>query len=73
MPDNLVASDTGGRIVRIVTPVGCRVEPGDAIMGGDGGVVDVTLEAPVAGRVKTLFLAVDEMLPEAAMVAVIES
>ncbi len=73
MADNLVACDVAGRIARIAAPVGHIVSAGDAILVVDASGFDVIVDAPVAGRIKHHFFAADEMLPEAAVVAVIET
>lgn len=72
MPDNLVACDVGGWIAR-AAQVGQRVSAGDSLLVVRTGEGDVTLDAPVAGRVTRMFFDADEMLPEAAVVAVIEN
>lgn len=73
MTDNLVACATAGRIKHVATAVGARVEAGDAILIVDAAGDQIVLDAPVAGRIKDLFFGADETLPEAAIVAVIET
>ena len=70
MPDNLIACDVGGQIAKAAS-VGQRVDIGDPLLVVRTGDSDVVLDAPVAGLVKSMFFARDEMLPEAAVVAVI--
>lgn len=72
MPENLVACDVGGWIAKAVR-VGQHVETGDPLLVVRTRTADVILDAPVAGRVTRVFFAADEMLPEAAVVAVIEN
>ena len=72
MSDNLIACDVGGWIAKTAA-VGQRVDVGDPLLVVRTGDSDVVLDAPIAGRVKTMFFARDEMLPEAAVVAVIEA
>lgn len=72
MSENLVACDVGGWIAK-AAQVGQRVDAGDPLLVVRTGEGDVTLDAPVAGRVTRLFFEADDMLPEAAVVAVIEN
>lgn len=72
MAENLVACDVGGCIAKAAS-VGQRVDAGDELLVVRTGGGDVTLDAPVSGRVTRVFFDADEMLPEAAVVAVIES
>ena len=73
MSDNLVACETAGRIADIPAPVGQIVRAGDPILVVDAGETRVVIDAPVAGRIKRQFYAIDDALPEAAIVALIET
>lgn len=72
MPENLVACDVGGSVAK-AAQVGQCVVAGDPLLVVRTGESDVTLDAPVSGRVTRVFFAADEMLPEAAVVAIIET
>ena len=72
MSDNLIACDVGGRIMKAVE-IGHRVEVGDALLVVRTDGPEITLDAPVSGRVKSMFFTQDDTLPEAAVVAIIES
>ena len=73
MSDNLVACETAGRIAAIPASVGQIVRAGDPILVVDAEGTRVVVDAPVAGRIKRQFFAIDDTLPEAAVVALIES
>ena len=73
MADNLVACDAAGRIARIAAPVGQTVNAGDPILVVDASGAQLIVDAPIAGRIKHLFFAAEDTLPEAAVVAVIET
>ena len=72
MPDNLVACDVGGWIAKAAR-VGQRVDAGDPLLVVRTGEGQIVLDAPVAGRVTRVFFDADDMLPEAAVVAIIET
>lgn len=72
MSDNLVACDVGGWIAE-AAKVGQRVDAGEQLLVVRTSQGDVVLDAPVAGRVKRVFFDTNDMLPEAAVVAVIET
>lgn len=71
MSDNLIACDVGGRITKAVD-VGQRVEVGDPLLVVRTAGPEITLDAPVSGRVMSMFFTRDDTLPETAVVAIIE-
>jgi biotin carboxyl carrier protein len=73
MAENSVACEVAGRVIRIEVPVGERVEAGEAILVVEAMKMEIPVDAPVSGTVKKLFFAQDETVPEAAIVAIIES
>ena len=72
MPENLVACDVGGWVATAAR-IGENVKAGDPLLVIRTAEGDVVLDAPVAGRVARVFFDADDMLPEAAVVAIIET
>jgi biotin carboxyl carrier protein len=73
MAETSVACEVAGRVIRVETAVGQRVEAGDPILFVEAMKMEIPVDAPVSGTIKTLLFAPDDTVAEAAIVAIIET
>jgi biotin carboxyl carrier protein len=73
MPDIRVITEVAGRICLLPIEAGARVGDGDDIAFVESMKMEIPVAAPAAGKVKSILVALDEVVAEGQAVAVIET
>jgi biotin carboxyl carrier protein len=73
MPDISVVTEVAGRICALPLEAGAVVGDGDEVAFVEAMKMEIPVAAPAAGTLKTLLVAIDEMVAEGQIVAIIET
>jgi biotin carboxyl carrier protein len=72
MPDISVVTEVAGRVCALPLQAGAVVGDGDEIAFVEAMKMEIPIASPAAGTLKTLLIAIDEMVAEGQIVAIIE-
>ena len=73
MAEIKIKTDVAGRVCAIAAAVGATVGDGDEIVFVEAMKMEIPVNATAAGTIKTILVAIDEVVAEGAVVAVLES
>lgn len=73
MPDISVVTEVAGRVCALPFEAGAVVGDGDEVAFVEAMKMEIPVASPAAGTLKTLLVAVDEMVAEGQIVAIIET
>ena len=73
MPDIRVVTEVAGRVCALPLEAGAVVGDGDEVAFVEAMKMEIPVAAPAAGTLKTLLVAIDEMVAEGQIVAIIET
>jgi biotin carboxyl carrier protein len=73
MPDISVVTEVAGRVCALPLEAGAVVGDGDEVAFVEAMKMEIPVAAPAAGTLKTLLVAIDEMVAEGQIVAIIET
>jgi acetyl-CoA carboxylase biotin carboxyl carrier protein len=73
MAEVKIKTEVSGRVCSIASTVGGSVGDGDDIVMVEAMKMEIPVTATAAGKVKSILVAIDDMLTEGQVVAVIET
>ncbi len=73
MPDIKVITEVAGRICALPIEAGTSVGDGDDIAFVESMKMEIPVAAPAAGKVKSILVALDDVVAEGQAVAIIET
>jgi biotin carboxyl carrier protein len=73
MPDIRVITEVAGRICLLPIEAGASVGDGDDIAFVESMKMEIPVAAPAAGKVKSILVALDDVVAEGQAVAIIET
>jgi biotin carboxyl carrier protein len=73
MPDIRVVTEVAGRVCGLPVAAGADVGNGDDIAFVEAMKMEIPVAAPAAGKLKSLLVAIDDVVAEGQAVAVIET
>jgi biotin carboxyl carrier protein len=73
MPDIRVVTEVAGRVCGLPVAAGADVGDGDDIAFIEAMKMEIPVASPAAGKLKSLLVAIDEVVAEGQAVAVIET
>lgn len=73
MPDIRVITEVAGRVCALPVSAGTNVGDGDDIAFVEAMKMEIPVASPAAGKVKSILVAVDDIVTEGQAVAIIET
>jgi biotin carboxyl carrier protein len=73
MPDIRVVTEVAGRVCGLPVAAGADVGDGDDIAFVEAMKMEIPVASPAAGKLKSLLVAIDEVVAEGQAIAVIET
>lgn len=73
MPDIRVVTEVAGRVCALPVDTGASVGDGDDIAFVESMKMEIPVAAPAAGKVKSILVAIDDVIAEGQAVAIIET
>jgi biotin carboxyl carrier protein len=73
MPDIRVITEVAGRVCGLPVAAGADVGDGDDIAFVEAMKMEIPVAAPAAGKLKSLLVAIDDVVAEGQAIAVIET
>ena len=73
MPDIRVVTEVAGRVCALPLEAGAAVVDGDEVAFVEAMKMEIPVASPAAGTLKTVLVAIDEMVAEGQIVAIIET
>jgi len=73
MPDISVVTEVAGRVCALPLEAGASVGDGDELAFVEAMKMEIPVASPAAGKLKSLLVAIDEMVAEGQIVAIIET
>jgi biotin carboxyl carrier protein len=73
MPDIRVVTEVAGRVCALPVAAGANVSDGDDIAFVESMKMEIPVAAPAAGNVKSILVAIDDVVAEGQALAIIET
>jgi len=73
MPDIKIVTEVAGRVCALPLEAGASVDDGDEIAFVEAMKMEIPVAAPAAGRLKSILVAVDDVVAEGQVLAIIET
>ncbi len=73
MPDIRVVTEVAGRVCALTVEAGASVGDGDDIAFVESMKMEIPVASPAAGKVKSILVAIDDLIAEGQAVAIIET
>ncbi len=73
MPDIRAVTEVAGRVCALTVEAGASVGDGDDIAFVESMKMEIPVASPTAGRVKSILVAIDDVIAEGQAVAIIET
>jgi biotin carboxyl carrier protein len=73
MPDIRVVTEVAGRVCALTVETGASIGDGDDIAFVESMKMEIPVAAPAAGKVKSILVAIDDVIAEGQAVAIIET
>ncbi len=73
MPDIRVVTEVAGRVCNLPVQPGASVGDGDDIAFVEAMKMEIPVAAPAAGKLKSLLVAIDDVVAEGQAIAIIET
>ena len=73
MPDIRVVTEVAGRVCALPVEAGASVGDGDDIAFVESMKMEIPIASPAAGKVKSILVALDDVVAEGQAVAIIET
>ena len=73
MPDIKVVTEVAGRVCSLPLEAGADVGHGDDIAFVEAMKMEIPVAAPAAGKLKSLLVAIDDVVAEGQIVAIVET
>jgi biotin carboxyl carrier protein len=73
MPDISVVTEVAGRVCALPLEAGSAVGDGEDIAFVEAMKMEIPVASPAAGKLKTLLVAIDDLVAEGQIVAIVET
>jgi len=73
MPDISVVTEVAGRVCALPLEAGASVGDGEDIAFVEAMKMEIPVASPAAGKLKTLLVAIDDLVAEGQIVAIVET
>ena len=73
MPDIRVVTEVAGRVCALPVETGARIGDGDDIALVEAMKMEIPVASPAAGKVKSILVALDDVVAEGQVVAILET
>ena len=73
MPDIRVVTEVAGRVCALSVETGASISDGDDIALVESMKMEIPVAAPAAGKLKSILVAIDDVVAEGQAVAIIET
>ena len=73
MPDIRVVTEVAGRVCALSVETGASIGDGDDIAFVESMKMEIPVASPAAGKVKSILVAIDDVVAEGQVVAIIET
>ena len=73
MPDIKIITEIAGRVCALPVEIGGRVGDGDDIAFVEAMKMEIPVSSPAAGMLKSLLIAVDDVVAEGQVIAIVET
>jgi biotin carboxyl carrier protein len=73
MPDIRVVTEVAGRVCALAVETGANVGDGDDVAIVESMKMEIPVASPAAGKVKSILVAIDDVVAEGQAVAIIET
>jgi biotin carboxyl carrier protein len=73
MPDIRVVTEVAGRVCALPVETGASIGDGDDIAFVESMKMEIPVASPAAGKVKSILVAIDDVVAEGQAVAIIET
>jgi len=73
MPDVRIVTEVAGRVCALPIEAGTRVGDGDEIAFVEAMKMEIPVASPAAGKLKSILVAIDDVVAEGQVVAIIET
>ena len=73
MPDIKVVTEVAGRVCALPVEVGVSIGDGDDIAFVEAMKMEIPVASPAAGKIKTILVAVDDIVAEGQVIAIVET
>ena len=73
MPDIKIVTEVAGRVCALPLTVGASVGDGDDVAFVEAMKMEIPVASPAAGKVKSILVALDDIVAEGQAVAIIET
>ena len=73
MPDIRVVTEVAGRVCGLPVAAGAEIGDGDDIAFVEAMKMEIPVASPAAGKLKSLLVAIDDVVAEGQVVAIVET
>ena len=73
MPDIRVVTEVAGRICAVPVQLGASVGDGDEIVFVEAMKMEIPVASPAAGKLKSILVAIDDVVAEGQVIAILET
>jgi biotin carboxyl carrier protein len=73
MPDIRVVTEVAGRVCALPVEAGASISDGDDVAFVESMKMEIPVAAPAAGKLKSILVAIDDVVAEGQAVAIIET
>ena len=73
MPDIKIITEVAGRVCALPLELGANVGDGDDVAFVEAMKMEIPVAAPAAGKLKSILVAIDDLVAEGQVVAIIET
>ena len=73
MPDIKIITEVAGRFCALPLELGARVSDGDDVAVVEAMKMEIPVAAPAAGKLKSILVAIDDVVAEGQVLAIIET
>jgi biotin carboxyl carrier protein len=73
MPEIKITSDVAGRICTLPLDIGATVGAGDEVAFVEAMKMEIPVASPVAARIKSILVAIDDVVAEGQLLVIIET
>jgi biotin carboxyl carrier protein len=73
MPDIKIVTEVAGRVCALPIKIGGNLDDGDDIAFVEAMKMEIPVAAPAAGKLKSLLIAIDDVVAEGQVIAIVET
>ena len=73
MPDIKIVTEVAGRVCALPVEIGSNVGDGDEIAFVEAMKMEIPVSSPAAGKLRSLLIAVDDVVAEGQVIAIVET